>query len=134
MWENQKKFQIFSLFEISHFTSPPHTYEHNGTTEHVMPSTCCWNRALFTSFYFSSITLFALCFSNDVYLINHLCSSMLSFKSPLQILFHRSPKYKCLKPFWCLCYPWLWPYAMSKLQPRSIPYIFLSYSTSNFCM
>ena len=41
-----------------------------------------------------------------------------------------SPNYTKLKPFRCLCYPWLRPYSTSKLHPRSTPCLFLGYSTA----
>ncbi|KAJ0576017.1 putative RNA-directed DNA polymerase [Helianthus annuus] len=41
-----------------------------------------------------------------------------------------TPTYSKLKPFACLCYPWLRPYTTSKLQPRSASCIFLGYSSS----
>lgn len=48
-------------------------------------------------------------------------------KSPFEILFGRSSNYTRLKIFECLCYPWLRPYASSKVEPRSTPCIFLGY-------
>ncbi|KAJ9560958.1 hypothetical protein OSB04_006118 [Centaurea solstitialis] len=66
----------------------------------------------------------------DVYLINRFPTSILSHKSPFECLFGQSPNYSKLKPFGCLCYPWLRPYTTSKLQPGSSPCLFLGYSSS----
>ncbi|KAD3338057.1 hypothetical protein E3N88_33578 [Mikania micrantha] len=46
------------------------------------------------------------------------------------MLYKLPPPYTKLKPFGCLCFPWLRPYASSKLHPRSTKCIFLGYSSS----
>lgn len=53
---------------------------------------------------------------------------VLSNQSPCQVLFQTSPNYSKLKIFCCLCFPCLRPYTSHKLDPRSIPCIFLGYS------
>ncbi|PKU75882.1 Retrovirus-related Pol polyprotein from transposon TNT 1-94 [Dendrobium catenatum] len=64
------------------------------------------------------------------YLINRLPSPNTSHKSPYEILYRRSPNYKFLKVFGCLCYPWLKPYTSSKLSPLSHPCVFIGYAQS----
>lgn len=66
------------------------------------------------------------------YLISRLSSTVLSFNTPYEMLFQQSPNYQRLKPFGCLCFPWLRPYSTSKLQSRSTSCVFLGYSTSQF--
>ncbi|KAD4586624.1 hypothetical protein E3N88_24225 [Mikania micrantha] len=69
-------------------------------------------------------------FQTAVYLINRLPTPILDFQCPYFILYNQKPTYDKLKPFGCLCYPWLRPYAKSKLHPRSEKCLFLGYSSS----
>ena len=48
--------------------------------------------------------------------------------SPYHKLFGSPPNYSKLHIFGCLCYPWLGPYSVHKLAPRSAPCVFLGYS------
>lgn len=57
-------------------------------------------------------------------------TTILKTKSPFKCLFGRSPDYKKLRIFGCQCYLWLKPYTTSKLQPKSMPCLFLGYSRS----
>lgn len=45
-------------------------------------------------------------------------------------MYRQLPNYTKLRPFGCLCYPWLKPYSPSKLHPKSSRCLFLGYSTS----
>lgn len=69
-------------------------------------------------------------FSAAAYLINRMPNKNLNFHTPYETLFGQKPNYHRLKVFGCLCYPWLKPYAPSKLHPRSVPCLFLGYSSS----
>lgn len=71
-----------------------------------------------------------LAFTTAVYLINRLPTPTLNNQSPFFKLFNSTPNYKKLRSFGCLCYPWLRPYNSHKLQPKSIPCIFVDYSPS----
>ncbi|KAL4586189.1 hypothetical protein LXL04_010821 [Taraxacum kok-saghyz] len=114
---------------ISHFTTPPHTPEQNGVAErchrHIVETglSLLHHAKLPLSFWSHA-------FETAVHLINRLPTKILAFKSPYTKLYNISPNYKKLKPFGCLCFPWLRPYASSKLHPRSIKCIFLGYSSS----
>lgn len=57
-------------------------------------------------------------------------SSSLNHKTPFEVLFHSLPDYSIFKVFGCQCFPWLKPYIAHKLQPRSIPCVFLGYHPS----
>ncbi|OMP03343.1 Reverse transcriptase, RNA-dependent DNA polymerase [Corchorus capsularis] len=64
------------------------------------------------------------------YLINRMPTPILNHKSPFQVLFAKDPNYTKLRVFGCLCFPWLRPYANSKLEPRSKPCLFVGYSSN----
>ncbi|PNX98781.1 hypothetical protein L195_g022038 [Trifolium pratense] len=52
--------------------------------------------------------------------------------SPYTILHHKDHNPLHLHSFGCLCFPWLRPYSVNKLQPKSIPCIFVGYSPSQY--
>uniref|UniRef100_A0A3Q7IDP4 Uncharacterized protein n=1 Tax=Solanum lycopersicum TaxID=4081 RepID=A0A3Q7IDP4_SOLLC len=70
-------------------------------------------------------------FSTSTYLHNRMISPSLNFQSPFSLLYNRSPDYSLLKIFGCLCYPFLRPYNNHKLQYRSLPCVFLGYSSKH---
>lgn len=72
----------------------------------------------------------SLAFSTACYLINRMPTPMLQLKSPYLILHNQFPNYQKLRSFGCLCYPWLHLYTSHKLQPRSIPCVFVGYSST----
>jgi hypothetical protein len=112
---------------ITHFFTPPHTPEHNGTAErrhrHVRETglTLLSQASLPLQFWSHA-------FLTAVYLINRMPTPILSLQSPFAKLFGRPPNYTKLRVFGCLCYPWLKPYTKHKLEPRSRPCVFLGYS------
>ncbi|KAD2806062.1 hypothetical protein E3N88_39439 [Mikania micrantha] len=114
---------------ISHLTTPAHTPEQNGTAErrhrHIVETglSLLHHAKL-------PLTFWSHAFQTAVHLINRLPTPLLELKSPYDQLYKTSPGYSKLKPFGCLCYPWLRPYASSKLHPRSLKCIFLGYSSS----
>ena len=61
-------------------------------------------------------------------LINRLPTPTLHISSLYHKLFGTPPNYSKLRVFSCLCYPWLQPYSLHKLAPRSTPCVFLGYS------
>jgi len=69
-------------------------------------------------------------FATATYLINRLPSPILHHSSPFQTLFTEAPNYLKLRSFGCLCFPWLKTYHTHKLQPKSVPCVFLGYSTT----
>ncbi|GFP97350.1 retrovirus-related pol polyprotein from transposon tnt 1-94 [Phtheirospermum japonicum] len=127
--EFQKLIPELNSHGISHFTTPPHTPEHNDTSErrhrHIVETGL-------SLLHHSSIplTYWSYAFQTAVYLINRLPTPILGNKSPFESLFSQLPNYEKLKPFGCLCFPWLRPYRRTKLEPRSSPCVFLGYSTS----
>jgi hypothetical protein len=53
---------------------------------------------------------------------------ILQNKSPFEVLFKKSPNYKFLHTFGSACWPNLEAYNSNKLQPRSLPCVFMGYS------
>ena len=112
---------------ISHYTTTPHTPQQNGTIErrhrHVVETRMALlHHASVPSTYWT----YAL--ATAVYLINRLPTHLLSYTSPFETLFGRTPNYHKLRTFGCQCYPWLIPYRTNNLQPKSKPCVFLGYS------
>ena len=112
---------------IHHRLSCPHTPAQNGTAErkhrHIIKTALSllkqasmphkfWDEAACTA----------------VYLINRMPTPLLKFKSPYQLLFNQDPDYSFLHTFGCMCYPYLHPYAATKLDSRSECCTFLGYS------
>lgn len=119
--------RFLSEHGISHFTSSPHTPEHNGIAErkhrHIVETglTLLHQASLPTKYW-------TYAFAAAVYLINRLPSQVTDAISPYAKLFGRPPNYLKLRVFGCLCFPWLRPYNTHKLQTRSLPCIFMGYS------
>jgi hypothetical protein len=67
-------------------------------------------------------------FLTATFLINCLPSPSLAMTSPYFLLHKKQPTYDFLRTFGCQCFPYLRPYAKDKLEPRSLPCIFLGYS------
>ena len=112
-------------------TTPPHTPEQNGIVErrHRHSVETCLSLLHHAKL---PLTFRSHAFQTAVHLINRLPTSILDFKSRYQKLYNHAPNYQKLKPFGCLCYPWLHPYISTKLQPRSTKCIFLGYSPSKY--
>lgn len=119
--------EFLSTHGITHLTSPPHTPEHNGMSERKQRHIVETGLTLLST---ASIpkTYWPYAFATAVYLINRLPTPLLSLESPFQRLFGNSPNYNKLRVFGSLCFPWLRPYTMHKLDDRSLPCIFLGYS------
>jgi hypothetical protein len=67
-------------------------------------------------------------FQTAYYLINRMATPLLNNSSPFECLFNSQPNYSFLRVFGCVCWPNLRPYNSHKLQPRSLPCVFLGYS------
>ena len=70
-------------------------------------------------------------FRTTIFLYNRLPTSILHWKTPLEVLFHSSPNYSMLRVFGCACYPNTRPYNMHKLNFRSTQCTFLGYSLNH---
>ncbi|KAG7536467.1 Integrase catalytic core [Arabidopsis suecica] len=114
---------------ISHYTSPPHTPEHNGISERKHRHIVEMGLTLLSH---ASVpkTYWPYAFAVAVYLINRLPTPVLNLQSPYHKLFGTPPNYTKLKIFGCSCYPWLRPYNRHKLEDRSLRCAFLGYSNT----
>ena len=74
-------------------------------------------------------------FNTATYIINRLPMPVLGGLSPFEVLSGKPPNYVNFYPFGCRVYPCLRDYAPHKFSPRSLPCIFLGYSSSpkGFC-
>lgn len=120
----------FNSNGISHYVSLPYTPEHIGIAErkhrHIVETAL-------TLLSHSQVPQKFWCFAFHmaVHLINRMPIAQLNNKYPYEILFGSSPNYLTLRVFGCLCYPWLCPYSQNKLSNRSMPCVFLGYSTQH---
>ncbi|KAD2392991.1 hypothetical protein E3N88_39968 [Mikania micrantha] len=122
---------FFKNLGIIHRLSCPHTSEQNGFVErrhrHVVET---------------GLTLLAqsgvpkrfwnFAFETATYLINRMPSRTSSHIPPLEQLFHHKPDLSFLRVFGCQCFPHLRPYNPHKMDFRSLPCIFLGYSSSHY--
>ena len=76
------------------------------------------------------LTLWLEAFTTAVFLTNCMTTPLLDNLSPYQKLFQTTPIYGKLRTFGSLCYTWLMPYALNKLENRSTPCVFFGYSLS----
>ncbi|KAJ9566804.1 hypothetical protein OSB04_002770 [Centaurea solstitialis] len=118
-----------SIAGVSRLTTPPHTPEHNGYSErrhrHIVETgLSLLAHASMPQKYWS------LAFSTAVYLINRLPTATLNNSSSYHRLFHKPPNYLKLRSFGYLCFPWLRPYMKHKLEPKSLPCVFIGYSAT----
>ena len=112
---------------ISHFTTPPHTPEHNGVSERRHRHIVETGLSLLTHASLP-LTFWSHAFTTAVYLINRMPTPLLHMISPFEKIFSVSPSYTKLRVFGCLCYPWVRPYNTHKLESRSKSCIFIGYS------
>ena len=113
---------------IKHRISCPHTHEQNGAPERKHRHLTETVLTLLAASCLPS-KFWAEAFSIATLIINHIPSPVIHYKSPFEVLFHKTPDYSIFKPFGCLCYPYLRPYTKTKLEFRSTPCIFLGYNT-----
>lgn len=70
-------------------------------------------------------------FDTIVYLINRMPSRTNKNISPFEHVFKHKPDFSFLSVFGCQCFPHLRPYNNHKMDFRSLPCVFLGYSTSH---
>ncbi|PKU69447.1 Retrovirus-related Pol polyprotein from transposon TNT 1-94 [Dendrobium catenatum] len=125
---NQQMSEYLSTHGILHQTSCPYTPEQNGVAErkhrHLIETTrTLLHSAKMPLIFWPEATLTAS------YLINRLPSRTLNNLSPFQCLYNTRPDYSLMRTFGCQCFPWLPPNQRHKLAPRSVPCVFIGYSS-----
>jgi hypothetical protein len=124
---NSTQFQSFlTKHGIIHRKSCPHTSQQNGLAERKLRHILETGLTLLAHSHLSN-RYWPDAFLTAVYIINRLPTPILQNTSPFFKLYNREPDYKRLRVFGCLCYPFLRPYGLHKLEYRSKPCIFLGY-------
>lgn len=113
---------------IEHLKSPPYTPQRVAFAERknrriIETARTLLHQASLPSAFWSFACHYA------AYLINRHPTPTSGNRSPYLSLFDQDPNYNSLRVFGCLCYPWLKPYATSKLNPHSTPCVYLGFST-----
>lgn len=94
--------QFFQSKGISHFTSPPHTPEHNGISKrkhrHIVET-----RLTLLSQASVPKQYWTFAFAVAVYLINRMPTPLLSMETPFSKLFGKPQNYMKLRTFGCAC-------------------------------
>jgi hypothetical protein len=111
---------------IIHQLSCPHTPQQNGVAERKHRHLIQCALALLSQSNLP-ISYWSYAVSTAAHLINKLPTPVLSNKSPWESLFHTKPTLSHLRAFGCQCFPLLTPYNKNKLQPKSVPCIFVGY-------
>uniref|UniRef100_A0A2N9IIJ0 Reverse transcriptase Ty1/copia-type domain-containing protein n=1 Tax=Fagus sylvatica TaxID=28930 RepID=A0A2N9IIJ0_FAGSY len=74
-----------------------------------------------------TLSYWSYALATATHLINKLPTPLLHMSSPWEQLHNVKPNFSYLKTFGCKCFPLLSPYNTHKLQPKTIPCIFLGY-------
>ncbi|RWR75576.1 Zinc finger, CCCH-type [Cinnamomum micranthum f. kanehirae] len=124
------RFGSFLLHKgIIHRKSCPHTPQQNGLAERKHRNV---TELGLTLLFHGGVPLrfWVDAFFTAVWLINRQLSRVINWTSPYQQLTGKSPDYESLRVFGCKCFPYLRDYANNKFAPRSLPCVFLGYSTT----
>ncbi|KAJ9556147.1 hypothetical protein OSB04_010761 [Centaurea solstitialis] len=123
--------RVRALFDANgtlHRLSSPYTPPQNARAErkhrHIVETglAMLFNANLPSTFWVDA-------FTSAVHIINRLPTKVLDGKSPFEILYHRVPDYSTFRTFGCRVFPYLRHYSEHKLAPRSLPCVFIGYSS-----
>ncbi|KAA8544767.1 hypothetical protein F0562_019529 [Nyssa sinensis] len=115
---------------IHHQSACPKTPEQNGKAERMHRSITELGLAMM--FHAQLPSRFWLdCFSTTVFLLNRLPSITLDMDSSYARMYGKVPDYGTFRVFGSQCFPYLGAYCRNKLEPKSLPCVFLGYSTKH---
>ena len=115
---------------IHHQSTCPKTPEQNGKAERKHRSIT--ELGLTMMFHAKIPPRFWLeCFSTAVFLLNRLPSPTLGMDSPFYRLYGKHPDYGTFRILGSRCFPYLGDYRQHKLEPKSLPCVFLGYSSKH---
>lgn len=122
--------KIFEDNGTFHRFSCPYTPQQNGRAErkhrHIVETglAMLFNAHIPASYWVDA-------FTSATFIINRVPSSLLENKSPYELLMKRLPQYSNFRVYGCLVFPYLRDYARHKLEPRSLPCVFIGYSSTH---
>lgn len=125
---NNRLKALFLKSSTHHSMSYPYTPAQNGSAKHKHMHI---TETGLVMLFHTTITAkyWAEAFSYVVYIINRLLSSILVNRSPFELLFSVYPAYENFHVFGYHVYSCLCDYAANKFSPKSVPCIFLGYSS-----
>ncbi|GAA0169682.1 hypothetical protein LIER_24112 [Lithospermum erythrorhizon] len=115
---------------IIHQLSCPHTPQQNGLAERRHRQIVQTGPTLLANAS-RPLSYWDEAFASAVFLINRFPTKSLGMISPLQKVSTRVPDYNFLKVYGCQCFPYLRPYNNHKLKFRSLPCVFIGYSSQH---
>src|SRR5437879_5812195 len=72
-----------------------------------------------------------IAFRTTMFLINHLPTPLMGYRSPHEVIYGYAPTYDSLRVFRCSYYPLLEPFGRSKLDFKSTRSVFMGYLTKH---
>ena len=110
--------------------SCPYTSSQNGKSERKIRSI---NNIICTLLCHASLppSFWPHALNTATYLLNILPSKLLGNLTPTHLLYNKSPSYKHLRVFGCLCFPLIPSTKIHKLQSRLSPCLILGYPSSH---
>uniref|UniRef100_A0A2N9HQ74 Integrase catalytic domain-containing protein n=1 Tax=Fagus sylvatica TaxID=28930 RepID=A0A2N9HQ74_FAGSY len=114
---------------ILHQLSCPHTPQQNGVAERKHRHLIQCALALLSESKLP-ISFWSHAVSTATHIVNRLPTPNLKHKTPWELLFQKPPDISHFRSFGCQCFPLLTPYTTHKLQPKTIPCVFLGYPSN----
>ncbi|KAJ0628055.1 putative RNA-directed DNA polymerase [Helianthus annuus] len=122
--------KIFEENGTFHRYSCPYTPQQNGRAERKHRHIVETGLAMLLNAHVPA-SFWADAFASATHIINRVPTPLLENKSPFQVLFNQEPKFSNFRVYGCRVFPYLRDYAKHKLEPRSLPCIFIGYCSSH---